>query len=81
MDEPSASLDLESTQGIVSLAKDLLDRGSSIVITSHQQNGLTNLCDTQWSIENQGLTVTPHLRIIDEDIKHIEPITHNISGN
>ncbi|MDN3714754.1 ATP-binding cassette domain-containing protein [Vibrio breoganii] len=81
MDEPSASLDLESTQGIVSLAKDLLDRGSSIVITSHQQNGLTNLCDTQWSIENQGLTVTPHLRIIDEEIKHIEPISHNISGN
>ncbi|GAD89311.1 MULTISPECIES: energy-coupling factor ABC transporter ATP-binding protein [Vibrio] len=81
MDEPSASLDLESTQGIITLAKDLLDRGASIVITSHQQNGLTNLCDTQWTIENQGLTVTPHLRVIDEETKKIKSITNNKLGN
>ncbi|OBT13391.1 ABC transporter ATP-binding protein [Vibrio sp. UCD-FRSSP16_10] len=81
MDEPSASLDLESTQGIITLAKDLLDRGASIIITSHQQNGLTGLCDTQWTIENQGITVTPHLRVIDDKLKNIEPFTHNKLGN
>jgi tungstate transport system ATP-binding protein len=50
MDEPSASLDQESIDRLVVMAKDLLDRGSSLVITSHQQNALTGLCNKQWVI-------------------------------
>ncbi|MDC5840278.1 energy-coupling factor ABC transporter ATP-binding protein [Vibrio europaeus] len=50
MDEPSASLDQESIERLVVMAKDLLDRGSSLVITSHQQNALTELCNKQWVI-------------------------------
>ncbi|MDE1076929.1 energy-coupling factor ABC transporter ATP-binding protein, partial [Escherichia coli] len=41
MDEPSASLDQESIDRLVIMAKDLLARGSSLVITSHQANALT----------------------------------------
>ncbi|MCV5737013.1 energy-coupling factor ABC transporter ATP-binding protein, partial [Escherichia coli] len=48
MDEPSASLDQESIERLVVMAKDLLDRGSSIVVTSHQANALTDLCKKQW---------------------------------
>ncbi|CAM3168062.1 energy-coupling factor ABC transporter ATP-binding protein [Vibrio rarus] len=82
LDEPSASLDTESIQCIVTLAKDLLERGASIVITSHQQNGLTELCDTQWTIENQGLYVTPHLRVIDEASNHSKSThSHNKLGS
>jgi tungstate transport system ATP-binding protein len=78
MDEPSASLDAESTQGIADLAQDLLDRGASIVITSHQQNALTDLCETQWVIENQNLTITPHLRIINEPLNNDEHIIKHL---
>lgn len=44
MDEPSASVVQESIDRLVILAKDLLARGSSIVVTSHQTNALTDLC-------------------------------------
>ncbi|KGY11205.1 ABC transporter ATP-binding protein [Vibrio tubiashii] len=55
MDEPSASLDQESIERLVMMANDLLYRGSSIVITSHQQNALTELCNKQWVISDLGL--------------------------
>lgn len=55
MDEPSASLDLESIERLVVMAKDLLERGSSLVITSHQQNALTALCNKQWVISERSL--------------------------
>ncbi len=43
MDEPSASLDKESIERLVIMAEDLLQRGASLVITSHQTNALTDL--------------------------------------
>ncbi|NOH79721.1 energy-coupling factor ABC transporter ATP-binding protein [Vibrio sp. RE86] len=52
MDEPSASLDQESIDRLVVMAQDLLDRGSSLIITSHQQNALTDLCTKQWVIRD-----------------------------
>lgn len=48
MDESSASLDSESILRQVVLAQDLLNRGTSLVITSHQQNALTALCRRHW---------------------------------
>ncbi|MGB2079513.1 MAG: energy-coupling factor ABC transporter ATP-binding protein, partial [Vibrio sp.] len=66
MDEPSASLDQESITKLMSLSQDLLDRGSSLIITSHQQNRLTELCQRQWWIKDHTLIDTPVLHIIQE---------------
>ncbi|WP_159656532.1 energy-coupling factor ABC transporter ATP-binding protein [Vibrio atypicus] len=66
MDEPSASLDQESIQRLVVMAKDLLERGSSIVITSHQKNALTDLCRKQWWIKDTTLIESPLLQVITD---------------
>lgn len=67
MDEPSASLDQESIDRLVIMAKDLLDRGSSLVITSHQSNALTALCKKQWWIKDLTLQESPLLHIVQEE--------------
>ncbi|MDR9826221.1 energy-coupling factor ABC transporter ATP-binding protein [Vibrio sp. FNV 38] len=64
MDEPSASLDQESIQRLVILAQDLLQRGSSLVITSHQTNALTSLCSKQWWIKDTTLIESPLLQVV-----------------
>jgi tungstate transport system ATP-binding protein len=66
MDEPSASLDQESIERLVVMAKDLLQRGSSIVITSHQKNALTDLCRKQWWIKDTTLIESPLLQVITD---------------
>ncbi|MGF1694194.1 energy-coupling factor ABC transporter ATP-binding protein [Vibrio lamellibrachiae] len=66
MDEPSASLDEESIQRLVILAKDLISRGSSLVITSHQTNALTQLCRKQWWIKESTLIESPLLHVIPD---------------
>ncbi|MCS4559008.1 ABC transporter ATP-binding protein, partial [Shewanella sp. C32] len=55
MDEPSASLDQESIERFVIMARDLLDLGSSLVITCHQTYALTELCNNQWWIKDRQL--------------------------
>ncbi|MGR5148224.1 ATP-binding cassette domain-containing protein [Photobacterium alginatilyticum] len=67
MDESSASLDHESIERQVILAEDLLDRGTSLVITSHQKNALTDLCRRQWTISNTKLIERADLQLVDED--------------
>ena len=67
MDESSASLDQESIERQVVLAEDLLDRGTSLVITSHQKNALTALCRRQWTITNTKLIERADLQLVDED--------------
>jgi tungstate transport system ATP-binding protein len=67
MDESSASLDQESIERQVILAEDLLDRGTSLVITSHQKNALTDLCRRQWTISNTKLIERADLQLVDED--------------
>ncbi|UJF18155.1 energy-coupling factor ABC transporter ATP-binding protein [Vibrio sp. SS-MA-C1-2] len=64
MDEPSANLDEESIVGHVDLVKDLLNQGTSIIITSHQQNALTDLCKQHLILENKVLIQKPDLQII-----------------
>ncbi len=66
MDEPSASLDQESIERLVVMAKDLLSRGSSIVVTSHQKNALTELCRKQWWIKDTTLIESPLLQVITD---------------
>ncbi|PSW13265.1 ABC transporter ATP-binding protein [Photobacterium rosenbergii] len=67
MDESSASLDQESTDRLVVLCKDLLSRGTSLVITSHQKNALTELCRRQWTISDSQLIERADLQLVDED--------------
>ncbi len=66
MDEPSASLDEESVQRIVTMAEDLLESGASIVVTSHQTNALTELCKKQWCISDLTLKESPLLHVVKE---------------
>ncbi len=68
MDEPSASVDQESIERLVILAKDLLGRGSSIVVTSHQTNALTDLCKKQWWIKENTLVESPLLYVIAKEL-------------
>lgn len=71
MDEPSASLDQESIDRLVIMVKDLLNRGSSLVITSHQTNSLTALCNKQWWIKDHQLFESPLLHVIPEQPESI----------
>ncbi|OEE34568.1 ABC transporter ATP-binding protein [Vibrio genomosp. F10 str. ZF-129] len=66
MDEPSASLDQESIHRLVVMAQDLINRGASLVITSHQTNALTQLCRKQWWIKDSTLVESPLLQIIPD---------------
>ncbi|ANS85491.1 energy-coupling factor ABC transporter ATP-binding protein [Vibrio scophthalmi] len=77
MDEPSASLDQESIDRLVLLAKDLLEKGSSIVITSHQKNALTDLCRKQWWIKESTLIESPLLQIITDEKQESDYATSN----
>jgi tungstate transport system ATP-binding protein len=67
MDEPSASLDKESIERLVIMAEDLLQRGASLVITSHQTNALTDLCKKQWWIKDNTLIESPLLQVIKKN--------------
>ncbi len=67
MDEPSASLDQESIDRLVVLAQNLLSLGSSIVVTSHQSNALTQLCHKQWWIKDCTLVESTLLQVINKN--------------
>ncbi|WP_332403371.1 energy-coupling factor ABC transporter ATP-binding protein [Vibrio metschnikovii] len=79
MDEPSASLDEESIARLVIMANDLLNRGCSLVITSHQNNPLTELCHKQWWIKEHQLFESPRLHVISPISKencYVTSISH-----
>ncbi|MGL6027634.1 MAG: energy-coupling factor ABC transporter ATP-binding protein [Vibrio sp.] len=77
MDEPSASLDQESIARLVIMAQDLLARGASLVITSHQTNALTALCNKQWWIKDRQLIESPLLQIVKENHDNHTNISHS----
>lgn len=56
MDESCANLDFDAINAQKLMVKNLLDNGSSVVITSHHPNALTQSCNRHWIIENQRLT-------------------------
>lgn len=57
MDESCANLDSDAIHTQQAMVKNLLDNGSSVVITSHHQNAITQYCNRQWRIENQQLII------------------------
>lgn len=58
LDEPTANLDPESVQLIASMVQQLQQQGCTIVITSHQQTPLTDLCQQQWKLAEGKLSIS-----------------------
>ncbi|MDR9468698.1 ABC transporter ATP-binding protein [Marinospirillum sp.] len=55
LDEPTANLDSEAVQILAQLVSDLKRQGSALLITSHQANPVTELCNSHWLLNNGGL--------------------------
>ncbi|WP_417594745.1 ATP-binding cassette domain-containing protein [Oceanospirillum sp.] len=58
LDEPAANLDDDSVVLMHRLVTDLVDKGASIMVSSHQKNLLTKLCNTRWLIASGTLTAS-----------------------
>lgn len=71
MDESSANLDSEAIQIQKMMVEDLIQQGSSVVITSHQPNLLTSCCTQHWIIDNQRLIHKAQLNLLNKDSHHV----------
>ncbi|SEF96056.1 ATP-binding cassette domain-containing protein [Oceanospirillum linum] len=58
LDEPAANLDDDSVVLMHRLVTDLIEKGASIMVSSHQKNLLTKLCNTRWLIASGTLTAS-----------------------
>lgn len=58
LDEPAANLDDDSVTLMYRLVTDLIEKGSSVMVSSHQTNLLTELCNTRWAIQSGTLTAS-----------------------
>ncbi|PJG60680.1 energy-coupling factor ABC transporter ATP-binding protein [Aeromonas cavernicola] len=75
MDEPTANLDPHSVALMAALAQDLREHGCGLVVISHQQNGLTDVCERQWTLARGQLQQTTPLKIIEHhDLKKRIPL-------
>ena len=52
MDEPAANLDQKSVTLMKRMVLNLLQQGTDIMLSSHQDCDLTSLCNHSWQIEN-----------------------------
>lgn len=57
LDEPTSNLDAESVQGIEQMLVDLHQQGTGFLLSCHQDNALTQLCDQHWLLADGSLTV------------------------
>lgn len=55
LDEPSANLDPHSIDCLAAMVKQLQQQGCALILTSHQQNALTDLCQTTWWLQDKAL--------------------------
>lgn len=58
LDEPAANLDDDSVALMYRLVTDLIEKGSSVMVSSHQTNLLTELCNTRWVIQSGTLAAS-----------------------
>lgn len=58
LDEPAANLDDDSIELMHRLVTDLIDKGTVIMVSSHQKNLLTDLCNTRWNIQSGTLAAS-----------------------
>ncbi|MBV7316042.1 ATP-binding cassette domain-containing protein [Shewanella sp. NIFS-20-20] len=59
LDEPISNMDLESSHLVQAMVNALAQQGAGLLVSSHQQCGLTEMCQQQWRIENQRLICQP----------------------
>jgi len=52
LDEPTANLDSQAVEKLAQLVSDLKQHGSGLLITSHQANSVTELCNSHWLLNN-----------------------------
>jgi tungstate transport system ATP-binding protein len=52
LDEPAANLDEKSVDLIHGMVSDLIQQGSAVMISSHQNCKLITLCNQVWKIES-----------------------------
>jgi tungstate transport system ATP-binding protein len=57
LDEPTSNLDLESVERIEEMLQDLHRKGTGILLSCHQDNALTKLCNQHWLLAKGKLTV------------------------
>ena len=57
LDEPTSNLDTDSVVQIEAMLKDLHQRGKGILLSCHQDNALTKLCNQHWLLDAGALTV------------------------
>jgi tungstate transport system ATP-binding protein len=59
LDEPTSNLDTDSVIRIEAMLKDLHQRGTGILLSCHQDNALTKLCNQHWLLTAGTLTIEP----------------------
>jgi len=57
LDEPTSNLDSDSLQRIEHMLQDLLRRGTGFLLSCHQNNALTQLCNQHWCLADGKLSV------------------------
>ena len=57
LDEPTNNLDIGSVMRIEAMLKDLHQRRTGILLSCHQDNALTKLCNQHWLLDAGALTV------------------------
>jgi tungstate transport system ATP-binding protein len=55
LDEPTANLDRHSVSTVAELVRQLLEKGTTIMVSSHQSNSVTQLCTRHLQLENGAL--------------------------
>ena len=55
LDEPTANLDKQSVGTVEELVTQLLDKGTTVMVSSHQKNAVTDLCGRRLHLENLAL--------------------------
>lgn len=58
LDEPTANLDSHSVNSVAQLVEDMLQDGTSVMVSSHQKNSLTELCNRHLRLQGGGLIET-----------------------
>lgn len=56
LDEPTANLDRNSVSSVADLVRDMVDNGTAIMVSSHQTNPVTSLCERSLLLAEGELT-------------------------
>ena len=56
LDEPTASLDLDSKNNVYKIIKELYNENKTIIIVSHDYDFLNKICNKIFNLQNSNLT-------------------------